>query len=100
MPVELTEDQVQDLRDIHLICRQMKVEFVIVGAIAYKLYFKDVDRFTADIDAVIALDLDEFAEFITRLERSGWKSEPNQGTPLAQQSRILLRYSAGRPSAA
>ena len=50
MPVELTEDQIQDLRDIDSICRQMKVEFVIVGATAYQLYFKDADRFTADID--------------------------------------------------
>src|SRR5947207_11657563 len=59
------------------ISAEFNADFVIIGAIAYKLYFPDEGRFTADIDAVIALDSDEFVEFARRLEEFGWKRDPN-----------------------
>ena len=77
MPPELTKNQIDDIRDIRDLCAEFNADFVIIGAIAYKLYFPDEDRFTADIDAVIALDSDEFVEFARRLEEFGWKRDPN-----------------------
>ena len=76
MPLELTKDQIDDLREIHLVCTQLHTEFVIIGATAYKLYFGDDHRFTEDIDVVIALDLDAFSEFARRLEAAEWERKP------------------------
>ena len=56
MPTELTKNQIDDIRDIRDLCAEFNADFVIIGAIAYKLYFPDEGRFTADIDAVIALE--------------------------------------------
>ena len=78
MPLELTQDQIDDIREIQNLCAGFKVDFVIIGAIAFKLYFPDEDRFTEDIDATIALDLDKFLEFTRTLEESGWKRDPIQ----------------------
>jgi predicted nucleotidyltransferase len=77
VPPELTKNQIEDIREIRDLCAEFNADFVIIGAIAYKLYFPDEDRFTADIDAVIALDSDEFVEFARRLEGFGWKRAPN-----------------------
>ena len=77
MPPELTKNQIDDIRDIRDLCAEFSADFVIIGAIAYKLYFPDEDRFTADIDAVSALDSDEFVEFARHLEEFGWKRDPN-----------------------
>lgn len=49
MPPELTTNQIDDIRDIRDLCAEFNTDFVIIGAIAYKLYFPDEDRFTADI---------------------------------------------------
>lgn len=78
MPLELTQDQIDDIREIRDLCAEFKVDFVIIGAIAFKLYFPDEDRFTEDIDTTIALDLDKFWEFTRSLEESGWKRDPIQ----------------------
>lgn len=76
MPLKLSKEQIDDLRDIHLISQALQTEFVIIGATAYQLYFSDENRFTADIDTVISLDMDEFSEFSRRLEEKGWKRDP------------------------
>ena len=78
MPPELTKDQIDDIREIRDLCAEFKADFVIIGAIAYKLYFPGEDRFTADIDVTIALELDKFWEFARRLEESRWKRDPIQ----------------------
>ncbi len=78
MPPELTKDQIEDIREIRDLCERFEADFVIIGAIAYKLHYPDEDRFTSDVDATIALDLDRFWEFSRRLEESGWKRDPVQ----------------------
>jgi predicted nucleotidyltransferase len=77
VPAEFTPDQIDDLRELRDVCEQFETDLVIIGAMAYKIFFPDEDRFTADIDATIALELDEFEELSTRLEQSGWKRDPN-----------------------
>jgi predicted nucleotidyltransferase len=78
LPPELTKDQIEDIREIRDLCGEFKADFVIIGAIAYKLYFPDEDRFTADIDATIALDLDKFWDVARRLEELDWKQDAAQ----------------------
>lgn len=78
MPPELTKDQIEDIREIRDLSAEFEADFVIIGAIAYKLHFRDEDRFTRDIDATIALDFDSFWEFARRIEESGWKRDPVQ----------------------
>jgi predicted nucleotidyltransferase len=78
VPPELTKDQIDDIREIGKLCEEFNTDFVIIGAIAYRLHFPDEDRFTADIDTTIALDLDKFWQFARRLEESGWKRDPKQ----------------------
>ena len=78
MHVKLTDWQVSGLREIHAVCLQLNTDFVIIGATAFQLYFLDENRFTADIDVVIALDLEQFAEFTQRLQNSGWSQNPRK----------------------
>lgn len=70
MPSELTTDQIEDIREIRSLCVEFNTDFVIIGAIAYKLHFPDEDRFTSDIDTVIALDSDEFVDLHGALKNS------------------------------
>jgi predicted nucleotidyltransferase len=78
LPAELTKDQIEDIREIRDLCAEFKADFVIIGAIAFRLHFPGEDRFTEDVDVVIALDLDKFWEFARRLEQFGWKRNPIQ----------------------
>ncbi|HUK90424.1 MAG TPA: hypothetical protein VLZ81_08480 [Blastocatellia bacterium] len=70
--VPLTKDDVGDLRSLSNLCKQMNADLVIVGAVAYQIFFPNKERFTSDFDFAIALDLDAFATLGSELERSGW----------------------------
>jgi len=95
VPPELTKNQIDDIRDIRDLCAEFNADFVIIGAIAYKLYFPDEGRFTADIDAVIALDSDEFVEFARILKNSVGNVIRTWNT-VGAPARIVFRPSTGR----
>jgi predicted nucleotidyltransferase len=42
---------------------------------AYKFHFLEIERYTADIDLTVALDLDDFAELEIRLSKFGWNRD-------------------------
>jgi predicted nucleotidyltransferase len=70
--VELTDNQIADLAVLRDHCAALGAELVVIGAIAYQVYFPKESRHTADIDFAVALDLDEFAELERRLTANGW----------------------------
>lgn len=67
----LTNQQLQDVAQVHLIAEEFAADIVIIGAAAL-LWFIDLGRFTRDIDLVIALELEQFAMFSVRLNSRGW----------------------------
>ena len=67
-----SESQLQDLRDLQGVARDLGAEAVIIGAMAYRLFIEDADRQTYDIDLAIALDLDEFEKLGEALTALGW----------------------------
>jgi predicted nucleotidyltransferase len=76
--LKLTEDQAADLRTLRDHCRQLNADLVVIGAIAYQIYFPKEYRHTADFDFAVALDLNEFAELDRKLASGGWKHPANQ----------------------
>jgi len=73
----LTIDQMEDLVQLHAVAEQFDAEVAIIGAAAL-LCFVDLGRFTADVDLVIALDLEDFAGFCGELKEHGWTQKPGQ----------------------
>jgi predicted nucleotidyltransferase len=73
--IEFTEAQLADLTQLQDICNELKTQLVIIGAMAYKFHFPDIERYTADIDLTVALDLEDFAELETRLTKLGWERD-------------------------
>src|SRR6266404_2278124 len=76
--ITLTAAQVEDLGQLQYLCKELKAELVIIGAIAYQHNFPNEARHTSDIDTVVALDLDDFAELEKRLQAGGWSRRSNQ----------------------
>ncbi len=69
-----TDEQTEDLLQLQTISEQFSADLVMIGAAAL-LCFMDLGRFTRDIDLVIALDLEEFCEFSSKLKEQGWIQE-------------------------
>jgi predicted nucleotidyltransferase len=93
---ELTENQIADLRALQDHCRRLRADLVIIGAIAYQVHFPRKERQTGDIDFVVALDLDEFAELERRLLADRWKrSEYREHRWRSPQGTILDLLPAG-----
>ena len=70
--LDLTEDQIADLRTLRDHCVGLGADLVVIGAIAYQVHFPAEARHTGDIDFAVALDLNEFAELERRLQLDGW----------------------------
>jgi len=70
----LTAEQLLDLARLRVIANQFSADIVIIGAAALQCFI-DLPRFTNDIDLVIALDLENFAEFTGALRLKGWLQE-------------------------
>lgn len=70
----LTDEQLEDLTQLHAVAHQFAAEVAIVGAAAL-LCFLDLGRFTRDVDLVVALELEDFATFSARLRTHGWSRE-------------------------
>jgi predicted nucleotidyltransferase len=73
--IDFTEAQLADLTQLQNICDELKTQLVVIGAMAYKFHSPDIERYTADIDLTVALDLEDFAELGTRLTDLGWERE-------------------------
>jgi hypothetical protein len=65
--IQLLPEQVKALRELQDICSELKVDLVLIGAIAYKVWVSDRDRITEDMDAVVALDVEELGTLTKRL---------------------------------
>jgi predicted nucleotidyltransferase len=76
--VELTTEQIADLRELQQFCAELNADLVIIGAIAYQYHFPRENRHTSDIDSAVALDLDDFAELEKRLQVGKWRRIPNR----------------------
>jgi hypothetical protein len=53
--ITLTAAQVEDLGQLQHLCKELKAELVIIGAVAYQHSFPNEVRHTSDIDTVVAL---------------------------------------------
>lgn len=73
--IDFTEAELTDLIQLQNICNELKTQLVIIGAMAYKFHFPEIERYTADIDLTVALDLDDFAELEMRLSKLGWNRD-------------------------
>ena len=73
--IELSKDEIDDLRDLSQLCEQMNADLVVVGAIAYQLHYSDDELKTGDIDFAIALDLVDFAKLQADLSAMGWAQD-------------------------
>ncbi len=70
----LTNEQTEDLTELHVVARQFAADVAIIGAAALRCFI-DLGRFTRDIDVVVALDLDDFAAFSDELKSRKWSPE-------------------------
>lgn len=73
----LTNEQTEDLVQLQMVAEQFAAEVTIIGAAAL-LCFVDLERFTRDVDLVLALDLEDFATFSAELKTRGWTQEPGR----------------------
>lgn len=87
---ELTRTQVADLIRLKEHTQQLRADLVIIGAIAFQVYFPEVSRHTADIDFAVALNLNEFADLEKRIEADGWARTENREHRWRSASGTLL----------
>jgi predicted nucleotidyltransferase len=73
----LTKAQLDDLASLQVTAGTFAAAVVIIGAAALGCFI-DIERFTMDIDLVVALDLDEFAIFAVELQARGWNKDPQR----------------------
>ena len=76
--IELSESQVEDLRQLLQLCAELDAEIVIIGAIAYQIHFPEDMRHTGDIDSAVALDLDDFESLTRSLTQAGWSQKESR----------------------
>lgn len=73
--IQLLPEQAKALRELQEICSELRSDVVLIGAIAYRVWVHDEDRTTEDLDAVVALDLDEMAPLRELLTACGWRPD-------------------------
>jgi predicted nucleotidyltransferase len=69
----LSSEQVEALRQLDRICGRLGVETVIIGAVAYRIWIQDTNRHTYDVDAAVAIELDDFPRLADQLTAEGWR---------------------------
>ncbi len=74
----VTPEQAKDLVSLKDVASQLGADVVIIGATAYRAFMADSQRFTEDIDVVVALDLDEFSDLENELTSRGWSRRPGR----------------------
>jgi predicted nucleotidyltransferase len=73
--MSLLPEQADAMRELQAVCHESQVDVVIIGAIALRVWLADDYRATEDVDAALALDLDEFPRVTERLEALGWRQD-------------------------
>lgn len=68
----LLPEQEAALRELQAVCRELAVDVVLIGAVAFRIWMSDERRMTEDLDAVVALDIDELPRLTTRLIARQW----------------------------
>lgn len=71
-----TPAQLEDLRQIQAVCRARGTDIVIIGALACRLFIRDVDRETRDIDLAVATNHEDIEPIYGLLAGLGWEREP------------------------
>jgi predicted nucleotidyltransferase len=69
----LSTEQIDALRQLDRICGRLRIEAVIIGAVAYRIWINDAHRHTYDVDAAVAIELDDFPRLADQLKAKGWK---------------------------
>jgi predicted nucleotidyltransferase len=72
----LLPEQAAALRDLGSVCRELGVDVVVIGALAYRVWVRDDYRTTEDVDAAVTLDLHELSPLTGRLVARGWGQDP------------------------
>lgn len=73
--IDLTEEQLADLKQLQELCDELNTQLIIIGAMAYRFHFPEIERYTTDIDLTVALDLDDFAELEVEIGKLGWERD-------------------------
>jgi nucleotidyltransferase AbiEii toxin of type IV toxin-antitoxin system len=69
------------LTELQRACQEVHTQAVIVGAMAYRIWVRDLYRTTEDLDFAVALDLEELSKLTDRLQVRGWRQNPSGGEP-------------------
>lgn len=72
--MDLSDDQVEDLRSLRRICQPLAGEIVIIGAMALQAHVRG-SRHTYDIDVAVAVDMEDFASLSVKLRQVGWSRD-------------------------
>jgi predicted nucleotidyltransferase len=71
----LSPEQLKAMAQLQTLCASLKADVVIIGAMAYRTWVDDQYRHTQDVDAAIAIDLDDLARLMKLLEERGWNQD-------------------------
>lgn len=74
----LASEQIEDLIDLQGAVNDLGSDLVVIGALAFRAFFRHDERHTEDIDVAVALDLDGHRLLGRALCSSGWKQHPKQ----------------------
>lgn len=74
----LTAQQIEDLRALQSLVTDIGSDLVVIGALAYRAFFRDDTRQTEDIDVAIALELDGHRLLEEALRSRGWIHDPKR----------------------
>jgi predicted nucleotidyltransferase len=72
----LSPEQIAAVRQLRLICDNLRTDMAIIGAMAYRIWVQDTYRQTQDVDTAVAIDLDDLPRLTMRLGAEGWERDP------------------------
>jgi predicted nucleotidyltransferase len=71
----LLPEQVDALEVLASVCGARAIEFILIGAVALRVWLPDVRRLTEDLDLAVGLDVDEFDALTAALTECGWRPD-------------------------
>lgn len=111
----LLPEQADALKELQECGRLVGADVVVIGAVAYRAWMRDEYRTTEDVDAAVALDLEELSKLTRQLVERGWRQDERLdhrwhsrraaridllpvGTKARQQKQIIWPRAEGRMS--
>jgi predicted nucleotidyltransferase len=73
--IQLFPEQIEALRELQALCREIETDVVVIGAIAYRVWVSDEKRTTEDLDVAVAVDLEELHILTEGLVSRGWRQD-------------------------